>query len=176
MPCHWPMKTRLMRSFTTAEPSSPIRMASEKSAIRQLWAKSGTAVQKKAHRNSDSNVDRKAIAPGREAAQKCSPRRKPCVSSRRILSPEGAKESFRIDNSWRRSEGGANRSFAPVGLARPALTHGLRRGLHSCAASRLQTASTRLELHCHRLAVGCRHFEELALLEAEHSGENVRRE
>src|SRR6185369_6970662 len=92
MPCHSPMKTRLMRSFTRVEPSSVIRTVPWKSAIRQLWEKTGVLRAKRQTRNS----------------------------------------SFRL-------------------------------------ASRI------LELHRHRLAVGCGHLETLFLLEAEHSGEDVRR-
>src|SRR6266850_6835832 len=171
MPCHWPMKTRLTRSFTTADPSSPIKMASWKSAIRQLWAKRGTA--RVAKQISTGSLDSNAFATSREAAQECSPRRKPWVSSRRRSSPEGAEESFRIDNSWAAFSHG---SFAPGGLANRRFgTHGLRRGLYSCTASRLKKTSTPLKLHRHWLAVGGGHLEELALLEAKHSGEDVRR-
>src|SRR5713101_1998564 len=90
MPCHWPMKTRVTRSFTTADPSSPIKMASWKSAIRQLWANSGTV--RVAKQTRIRSLDRKAFALSRAAAQ----------------------ESFRIDNSWAAFSHG---SFAPVGLA-----------------------------------------------------------
>ncbi len=100
MPCHCPMKTRLMRSFTTADPSSLIRMVSWKSAIRQLWAERGTVSPKRQNRKSDKKMDRNAIDTSREAAQEYSPRRKPWVKSRPRLSPGGAEESFRIDNSW----------------------------------------------------------------------------
>src|SRR4051812_27938290 len=92
IPCHSPMKTRLTRSFTRVEPSSVMRMVSWKSAIRQLWEKTGVL---KANRQTRS--------------------------------------------------------------------------------SRFRLASHILELHRYRLAVRCGHLEKLFLLEAEHSGENVRR-
>jgi hypothetical protein len=170
MPCHWPMKTRLMRSLTTADPSSPIKMASWKSAIRQLWAKRGTV--RVARQTRTRSLDRKALAFSRTAAQECSPRRKPWISSRRRSSPVGAKEPFRIDNSWAAV---SHRPFAPQwgSRGRRSRTHGLRRGLHSLRRFAVQKS---LELHRHRLAIRGSDFEELALLEAEHSGENVRRE
>src|SRR6185295_19668783 len=59
------------------------------------------------------------FAQSREAAQESSPRRKPWVSSRRRLSPGGAKESFRIDNSW----GGLAPLFRPDGARDVAALH-----------------------------------------------------
>jgi hypothetical protein len=78
-------------------------------------------------------------------------------------------------NSWR---GGLTQPYRPGGAREVAVLvpHGLRRGLHSLSRYAAQTTSTGSKLNRHRLAIRRRHFEELALLEAEHSGENVRRE
>ncbi len=71
----------------------------------------------------------------RKAAQEYSPRREPWVPKRRVASPTGAKEP--CENAAQELSI-LNDSSAPSGLdLRRLLTHGLRRGLHSCAASRL---------------------------------------
>src|ERR1700726_629738 len=94
-------------------------------------------------------MDRDAIDTSHEAAQEYSPRRKPRIKSRPRLSPGGAEESFRIDNSWAAVfVVRANRSFAPVGLARsPLWTHGLRPGLHFRAPSRAQRPPPPFKFH-----------------------------
>ena len=45
MPCHWPIKTSVMRSFTRVEPSALMEIVSLKSAIRQLCANRGAPAQ-----------------------------------------------------------------------------------------------------------------------------------
>jgi uncharacterized membrane protein YgcG len=70
----------------------------------------------------------------RKAAQEYSPRREPWVPKRRFASPTGAKEP--CENAAQELSI-LNDSSAPSGLdLRRLLTHGLRHGLHSCAASR----------------------------------------
>jgi len=67
-------------------------------------------------------------AASRGAATECSPGREPGVIVRHDLSPVGAKES--------------SESFAPPGLhSKMTPTPGLRPGLHSAAAPRLNTGA-----------------------------------
>src|SRR5258707_1070690 len=50
---------------------------------------------------------------------------------------------------------------------------GALRAKRQTSNNRFRLATHILKLHRHRLAIGCGHLEELPLLEAEHSGENV---
>ena len=91
------MKTRLMRSLTSVDPSLLMEMMSWKSAIRQLCAERGTVNPNKQNKKSDKSLIRRVIEVSRGAALECSPRREPWVESRRKLSPGGAEEWFRIN-------------------------------------------------------------------------------
>src|SRR5207253_4086003 len=78
----------------------------------------------------DLSKDRSPMS-SRGAATECSPGREPGVFFRHDLSPRGAKESF-----------------APSGLrSRTTPTSGLRPGLHSVAAPRLNTAQVLARAH-----------------------------
>ena len=77
----------------------------------------------------------------RKAAQEYSPRREPWVPKRRFASPTVAKEP--CENAAQELSI-LNDSSAPPGLnLGRLLTHGLRRGLYSCAASRLVSIASR---------------------------------
>jgi hypothetical protein len=81
-----------------------------------------------------------------KGAKEYSPRRKPWVSERMRKAPKGRQITPDVSQGQAQKWGtepvgvGAAASYAPSGLANIALgTHGLRRGLQSFAASRLES-------------------------------------